>query len=500
MPSSQTSTSYVPSLPVDNIPSPRRQLRSVLLDPSPQKGQPGLKSDFILPGKRGKVIRLVLAAIIFFPPMAIFLLAIFLLAILPFIVLTTVILSYSAAWFVYWVMAEPASFADLPLDPRRVMKLNRAVFGVIVSNLTLIPIGISLAQYRFWTMRSAADYIIDVPYNPKRPSKKLDIYIPDGQGLSTLPGEHEPKSLRPVIVFIYGGAWSSGSKLLYTLVGARLRSMGYLVIIPDYTIYPFGVITHMEQDVKMAIQWTHRHCKRYGGDPQKLYIMGHSAGAHLCALTVLNDCIRRVPISMYGSSPAAVATSPILTTLLKECDERESKDDVLPRLRGMILFSGVYNIGEHYKHESMRCVEHISAMARVMGKSESTFRQYSPTNILQELLQVSTRIDRHYSTESQTRHHNLLRHLKSLLPIETLVIHGDLDQTVPARSSSEFHMELKTMQLGSAARLRIMHGMGHEEPVVALMECIGRVAPFRKPLMDEISQFIDGDKYVKKIR
>ncbi|KAG0325788.1 hypothetical protein BGZ99_000165 [Dissophora globulifera] len=401
-------------------------------------------------------------------------------------------------------MAGPLSFSKLPLDPRRIWKLNKVVFSVIFSNLSLIPVGLSLARYRYWTMRSSDDYLTDIQYNPLRPINKLDVYIPREpaqtmNSSSVRRDKIEKGSLRPVVVFIYGGAWSSGSKLIYTLLGARLRSMGYLVILPNYSIYPQGTVKDMEQDVKIAIQWAYNNCLELGGDPQQIYIMGHSAGAHLCALTVLNDSIKRIPTSLFGSSPTAVSDSPILSALLAE-RAKEEQGDVLPRLRGMILCSGVYEIGEHYKHESMRGVEQISAMARVMGSSEPTFRQHSPTNVLQELLQVSTRIDRHYPTESQTRHQNMLRHLRSLLPIETLVIHGDKDRTVPLRSSSEFFMELKTLQLGPSARLRVMQGMAHEEPVVALMPSFGRRAPFRQPLMDEISHFIDGDKSAKNAR
>ncbi|KAF9170213.1 hypothetical protein BGX21_009294 [Mortierella sp. AD011] len=342
-------------------------------------------------------------------------------------------------------------------------------------------------------MRGSPDLITDVHYNQKRPANKLDIYIPSAhqtEDSHLLQNNLGKGALRPVIVFIYGGAWSSGSKFIYTLFGARLRSMGYLVMIPEYSIFPGGTIEDMEQDVKMAILWAYKNCRDFGGDPQQIYLMGHSAGAHLCAQAVLNDSIRRIPVSLFGSSSSAISSSPILSTLFSE---PINQNEVLPRLRGMILCSGVYDIGEHYKHETSRGVEQISAMGRVMSNSEATFRLNSPTNVLQELLQVSTTIDRNYPTESQTRHQNLLRNLKSLLPIEILVIHGDKDQTVPWRSSSEFYVELKTLQLGSSARMRVFPGMGHEEPVVALMPTFGRNAPFRQPLMDEISLFIDGD-------
>ncbi|KAF9919803.1 hypothetical protein FBU30_010524 [Linnemannia zychae] len=349
-------------------------------------------------------------------------------------------------------------------------------------------------------MRGSSDFITDVHYNPMRPNNKMDIYIPEGAVRSSDLKDYQDDidsndiktALKPVVVFIYGGAWSAGSRWTYTLIGARLRSMGYVVFLPDYSIFPQGLVAEMEQDVKIAIQWAHNNCKNYGGDPQKIFLMGHSAGAHLCALTVLNDSISRIPATLLGSSPAAISASPILTSLLTERGKNRN-NGVLPRLRGMILCSGVFDIGEHYKHESMRGVEEISAMARVMGNREATFRQNSPTIILQELLQVSTGIDPSYPTESQTRHQHLLRNLKSLLPHETIIVHGDKDLTVPWKSSSEFYMELKTLQLGTSVKLRMIAGMGHAEPVVALMPNLLN-DPYKKTLLIEISQFIDGSK------
>ncbi|KAG0332074.1 hypothetical protein BG004_001394, partial [Podila humilis] len=285
---------------------------------------------------------------------------------------------------------------------------------------------------------------------------------------------YDSSVLKPVVVFIYGGSWSSGSRAKYTLLGAKLRQMGYVAMIPDYTLYPKGKVGAMEQDVRMAVQWASRNCHLYGGDPQRLYLMGHSAGAHLCALTVFKDCLLRIPHAILGPSPSSISSSPILSTLLYEASKERralkkqrmgDQEDILPRLRGMILCAGVYDIDEHFKHESMRGVEQISAMSRAMGSSALTFGMNSPTILAQELLQVSTTIDSRFP-ESQTRHQLLLRHLKALFPIETLMIHGDDDKTVPARSSMEYWMELKALQLGSTVKLRVVPGMAHHVPVV----------------------------------
>jgi len=62
---------------------------------------------------------------------------------------------YSVAWYLYWKMAPSTTFSKLPLDPRRIWKLNKVFFGVIVSNISLIPVGISLVKYRYWARPDA---------------------------------------------------------------------------------------------------------------------------------------------------------------------------------------------------------------------------------------------------------------------------------------------------------------------------------------------------------
>ncbi|KAF9326249.1 hypothetical protein BG006_010303 [Podila minutissima] len=422
---------------------------------------------------------------------------------LPFILVIAAVFMYSFAWFVFWSMASPKSLSVMPLHPLKIWKLNKVIIGVIVSNLGLLPIGISLIKYRYFTMRNStksSGLLTDIQYQAGRSSNKLDIYIPESVRVMDsrsfrLNGDAKAGlQLRPVIVFIYGGGWASGNKWMYTLVGARLREMGYVVFIPEYSVFPKGTIQDMEQEVRSATQWAFEHCVEYGGDPQRMYLAGHSAGAHLCALAVWNDCIKRTPASLFGG-PANISKSPILSSLLQNVPQGQldNANDVLPRLRGMMLYSGVYDIVEHYKHESMRGVEELSAMSRLMGGTEESFRLWSPRFILQELVDVSASVDKD-TTGSQNRQSNLLQHLKSLLPVETLVIHGDNDRTVPVKSSTDLFVEFKALKLGSSTRFQVMEGMGHEEPVVAIMPSIAPKSKFTRPLIQELRQFMEGGK------
>ena len=109
------------------------------------------------------------------------------------------------------------------------------------------------------------------------PRSKLDIYLPK-----------EASGPRPVIVFFYGGNWISGERADYAFAGRALASRGYLVVIPDYRLYPEVSYPTILDDNAAALAWTRREIARYGGDPAQLFVMGHSAGAYDAAMMVLD--------------------------------------------------------------------------------------------------------------------------------------------------------------------------------------------------------------------
>ncbi len=85
---------------------------------------------------------------------------------------------------------------------------------------------------------------------------------------------------RPVVVFIYGGGWHSGKAGEYHFVGRTLARSGYAVVLPNYRLTPDGAFPHMLQDSAAALKWVHDHIAEQGGDPARVFVMGHSAGAY----------------------------------------------------------------------------------------------------------------------------------------------------------------------------------------------------------------------------
>lgn len=90
-------------------------------------------------------------------------------------------------------------------------------------------------------------------------------------------GSHSPM---PVMVFIHGGSWSSGNPDSYGFVGRNFAEHGFLSVVAGYRLYPKAKYPAMLEDAAAAVAWAHRNAARLGGDPDRIWIIGHSAGAY----------------------------------------------------------------------------------------------------------------------------------------------------------------------------------------------------------------------------
>src|SRR5207344_3370970 len=88
----------------------------------------------------------------------------------------------------------------------------------------------------------------------------------------------------PVVLFFYGGTWSEGEREYYRFVGESLSSHGVAVLVPDYRKAPAHPFPEFMVDAASAAAWAKAHAAEFGGDPARIHLMGHSAGAHMAAL------------------------------------------------------------------------------------------------------------------------------------------------------------------------------------------------------------------------
>ncbi len=95
----------------------------------------------------------------------------------------------------------------------------------------------------------------------------------------------------PVVVFIHGGNWNSGSKNIYWFIGRRLAKQGVVAVIISYRLAPNVQVPAMAEDCAQAVSWTSQHIAEYGGDPNRIYVMGHSAGGGLAAMLATDNSL-----------------------------------------------------------------------------------------------------------------------------------------------------------------------------------------------------------------
>jgi acetyl esterase/lipase len=104
---------------------------------------------------------------------------------------------------------------------------------------------------------------------------------------STRARDHD--GLKPVVVFFYGGGFRSGRKSEYRFVGEALTSTGMVVAIPDYRIYPEARFPDFLEDGARAVKKVRELVAQFGGDPDRIFLAGHSAGAYIAVMLASND-------------------------------------------------------------------------------------------------------------------------------------------------------------------------------------------------------------------
>lgn len=111
--------------------------------------------------------------------------------------------------------------------------------------------------------------------------QKLDVYLPRNR--------HASMAKPPVVVFFYGGSWDSGQRQDYKFVGEALSASGSIVVIPDYRVYPEVTFPAFIYDAAKAVEWASNYVNSNGGGNQRVFVAGHSAGAHIAAMLSLDE-------------------------------------------------------------------------------------------------------------------------------------------------------------------------------------------------------------------
>lgn len=142
----------------------------------------------------------------------------------------------------------------------------------------------------FWlrseATRKELDCTLDIPYGPAE-RQRLDIFP-------------AAAAAAPVIVFIHGGYWRSLDKAAFSFLAPAFIAAGAACVVPNYGFAPATPMQDIVRHVGSAIGWVHANAQRHGGDAQRIYLIGHSAGAHLLAMLVTPGVLER------GGTPTQV--------------------------------------------------------------------------------------------------------------------------------------------------------------------------------------------------
>ncbi len=118
----------------------------------------------------------------------------------------------------------------------------------------------------------------DLTYG-SQPRHRLDVYVPR-RG-------HRPF---PIILYLYGGSWCSGAREIYRFLGAGLAARGFVAVIPDYRVYPAVRYPAFVEDAALALRWARENALRFDADPSRIFVTGHSAGAHIATMLAFEQC------------------------------------------------------------------------------------------------------------------------------------------------------------------------------------------------------------------
>ncbi|XP_030622505.1 probable isoprenylcysteine alpha-carbonyl methylesterase ICMEL2 [Chanos chanos] len=318
-------------------------------------------------------------------------------------------ISLVAQWMYGWPNKPGYQKYVEALKPRRIYGLTRAVLEM----LKYLQYGKLYFQWKSWykNVHNNKHYVKGITFG--RRGNKLDLYHSPSMGQS---------GSSPVIVFVYGGAWGSGERSMYCLLALQMaKELNAAVVCPDYSTYPKGNVLNMVQDISDSLVWLKEKGRMYNIDTDRIVLIGHSAGAHLCALTTLFLAACAEELAIHSAKQREITSA----------------------LKGIIGLSGVYNIIDHYQHEKMRGVEYVSTMHKAMDGVEN-FEYYSPTDMIKKF------------TEDQ---------LKRVPPVALL--HGANDIIVPVESSLRFSEVLTSLSV--KVSLYLLPKIDHTEMVTSLM-------------------------------
>ena len=163
--------------------------------------------------------------------------------------------------------------------------MRRAIAATALA--TLLAVALMVAFISPPGLLSLLDGAIGGGVGASRPGSALPFGT-HGQTLDVWQPAGKATVKRPVLIFWYGGGWAKGDRRAYAFAARAYARSGFVVVMPDYRKVPGIRFPSFLQDGAQAVKWTRDHVAEFGGDPDRIAIAGHSAGAHIAAMLTLD--------------------------------------------------------------------------------------------------------------------------------------------------------------------------------------------------------------------
>ncbi|KAF3443933.1 hypothetical protein FNV43_RR13623 [Rhamnella rubrinervis] len=261
--------------------------------------------------------------------------------------------------------------------------------------LLLMPGFLQVAYYYFFSRQVRRSVVYG-----DQPRNRLDLYLPTNS--------NGPK---PVVIFVTGGAWIIGYKAWGSLLGLHLAERDVIVACLDYRNFPQGTISDMVKDTCQGISFVCNKIADYGGDPDRIYLMGQSAGAHISACALLELAVKE--------------------------SQRATSFSNVSQIKAYFGLSGGYNLVNLVDHFHNRGLYQSIFLSIMEG--EQSLKTYSPAIKVQD---------------------PSIGHAVSLLP-PIMLFHGTADCSIPSESSKTFLEALQ--KVGAQAELVLYEGKTHTD-------------------------------------
>jgi acetyl esterase/lipase len=246
-----------------------------------------------------------------------------------------------------------------------------------------------------------------------------------------------------LVFFVHGGAWGSGKPWFYRLVASHFLRRNLAVAIVGYRVYPMGDVHTQVRDLETAaLELSKRYPNLCGSQrierPIGTCVMGHSSGAHIVFLMIVEQAKRRLYVEENRMEKGVALAA---------------QGQVSMPVDSFVGLSGPYDISHHYDYEGARGVEEASPMKPTCGYTRENFLLNSPALRLKDFLTMFTECDK--------------LALDNFLP-RMLLLHGIEDETVPFTSTGEAARVLRACGV-TKCQESYVPATGHPDTVMHLM-------------------------------